>query len=278
MPESLKASAPSPQGGPAEPIHAAWRAAKPARNAWMTIPDSYLAEFVAARAEVEAVTLDLQHGLFDTRAAIECIRAIGLRGKAPLVRLPDHDPALIGFLLDAGVAGLIAPMVENAAEAGQLVAACRYPPKGRRSHGLTRGGLGRGTDAFALAEQTILFAMIETSHALDACERIAAVDGLDGLFVGPGDLGISLGIGPGQDREEPEIAAALARVSESCKAAGKRCAVHAASARYAATMAGKGYDLVTVWVDVVAIEASLADGQRQWADHFASPGSGVRKA
>ena len=63
---------------------------------------------VAARAETDAVTLDLQHGLFDTRAAVECIRAIGLRGKAPLVRLPDHDPALIGFLLDAGAAGLVA--------------------------------------------------------------------------------------------------------------------------------------------------------------------------
>ena len=255
---------------PAQPIHAAWQASKPARNAWLTIPDPYLAEIVAARAEVEAVTLDLQHGLFDTRSAVECIRAIALRGKAPLVRLPDHDAALIGFLLDAGAAGLIAPMVENAGEAEHLVAACRYPPKGRRSHGLTRGGLGRGADAFALAERKLLFAMIETGQALNACEQIVAVDGLDGLFVGPGDLGISLGIGPSQDRQEPDITAALARVSKACKAAGRRCAVHAGSARYAAQMAGEGYDLVTVWVDVVAIEASLSEGRTQWAERFPS--------
>jgi hypothetical protein len=161
MSEPPESSAQLLQGGPAQPIHAAWRASKPARNAWITIPDSYLAEFVAARAEVEAVTLDLQHGLFDPRSAIECIRAIGLRSKAPLVRLPGHDAALIGFLLDAGAAGLIAPMVETTAEAEQLVAACQYPPKGRRSHGPTRAGLDQGADAFALAEQQVLFAMVE---------------------------------------------------------------------------------------------------------------------
>jgi 4-hydroxy-2-oxoheptanedioate aldolase len=220
---------------------------------------------------VEAVTLDLQHGLFGTRGAVECIRAIELRGKAPLVRLPGHDPELIGFLLDAGVAGLIAPMVETTAEAEQLVAVCQYPPKGRRSHGPTRAGLGRGGDAFALAEQQVLFAMVETARALGTCEQIAAVDGLDGLFVGPGDLGISLGIGPGQDRGEPEITTALARVAKACKAVGKRCAVHAGSAQYAARMADQGYALVTVWVDVVAIGASLADAKAQWTGHVPSP-------
>ena len=265
MAEQLSSAAGSSNEGPARPIRAAWQAGKPARNAWLTIPDAYLAEFVAARAEVEAVTLDLQHGLFDARAAVESIRAIALRGKAPLVRLPGNDAALIGFLLDAGAAGLIAPMVESADEAAQFVAACRYPPVGRRSYGMTRGGLDGGADPFALAEQAVLFAMIETGGALDDCARIVAANGLDGLFVGPGDLGISIGIGPGQDREEAEIRSALARVSEACRAAGKRCAVHAASARYAAKMAGGGYDLVTVWVDVVALGASLADAGRQWA-------------
>ncbi|MBV8092707.1 MAG: 2,4-dihydroxyhept-2-ene-1,7-dioic acid aldolase [Acetobacteraceae bacterium] len=262
MPESRKGLANAHPG----PIRAAWQAGKPARNAWMTIPDPYLAEFVAARSELEAVTLDLQHGLFDTRAAVDAMRAIELRGKAPLIRLPGNDAALIGFLLDAGAAGLIAPMIESASQAQQLVDACRYAPKGRRSYGLTRGGIDPKTDAFALAEEVVLFAMIEAAGALEACARIAAVDGLDGLFVGPGDLGISLGIGPGQDREEAEITAALARVSQACKAAGKRCAVHAGSARYAAKMAANGYDLVTVWVDVVAIGASLAEAQRQWTE------------
>ena len=140
-------------------------------------------------------------------------------------------------------------------------------PMGGRSFGMTRGGLDAGADPFALAEQSVLFAMIETGGALNLCAELAAVDGLDGLFVGPGDLGISMGIGPGQDREEREIDEALARVAEACRAARKRCAVHAASASYAARMAGKGYDLVTVWVDVVALGASLAEFGKQWKDN-----------
>lgn len=249
----------------------AWRAGKPARNAWMTIPDPYLAEYVAARGPVEAVTIDLQHGLFDRRSAVDAIRGISVHGAAPMARLPDLDASTVGYLLDAGAAGLIAPMVETAQEARDLVAACRYPPQGRRSHGPNRGGLGRTFDAFAAAEQTLVFAMIETREGLEQAETIAGVEGLTGLFVGPGDLGLSLGIGPGQDREEPEMQDALARVRNACKQAGKRCAVHANGAGYAARMAGQGFDLVTVWVDVVAIGSTLAEADRIWADEAQAP-------
>jgi 4-hydroxy-2-oxoheptanedioate aldolase len=245
-------------------IHQAWSAGKAARNAWITIPDAYLVETVAARGEVEAVTLDLQHGLFDTRSAIDSVRAIALHGKAPLVRLPDGNPGLIGFLLDAGVTGLIAPMVESVDEIERMVSACRYAPAGRRSYGPTRATLAVGADAFALAEQSLLFAMVESRRGLERCEALAAVEGLSGLFVGPGDLGLSLGLGPGQDREEPEIRAALERVVKVCREAGKRCAVHAGGASYAAKMAAAGFDLVTVWVDAVAIVASLAEAASIW--------------
>jgi 4-hydroxy-2-oxoheptanedioate aldolase len=242
----------------------AWEAGRSARNAWLTIPDPYLAEIVAARGWVEAVTLDLQHGLFDRRSAVDALRSIAMHGAVPLVRLPDLDPALIGYLLDAGVAGLIAPMVESASEVMDLVAACRYPPAGRRSYGPNRGGLAQGFNAFADAEQTLLFAMIETRAGLEQAEAMAAVEGVTGLFVGPGDLGLSLGIGPGQDREEPEIKDALVRIRDACRRAGKRCAVHANGASYAARIAGQGYDLATVWVDVVAIGSSLAGAERAW--------------
>jgi 4-hydroxy-2-oxoheptanedioate aldolase len=242
----------------------AWEAGQPARNGWLTIPDPYLAEIVAAKAPVEAVTVDLQHGLFDRRSAVEALRAIAGQGATPMVRLPDLDPAVVGYLLDAGAAGLIAPMVESASEVMDLVAACRYPPSGRRSHGPNRGGLAQGFNAFAAAEQTLLFAMIETRAGLEQAEAMAAVEGVTGLFVGPGDLGLSLGIGPGQDREEPEIQDALVRIRDACRRAGKRCAVHANGASYAARIAGQGYDLVTVWVDVVAISSSLAEAERAW--------------
>jgi 4-hydroxy-2-oxoheptanedioate aldolase len=261
---------------PARSVRKAWASGRAARNAWLTIPDAYLAEIVAARGEVEAVTLDLQHGLFDLGTAVHAIRAIAAHGAAPLVRLPGVDAALAGFVLDAGAAGVIAPMVESVAEAEHLVAACRYPPNGRRSHGPTRAALKPGADAFAAAEQAVVFAMIETRAGLERCEDLAAVGGIDGLFVGPGDLGLSLGLGAGQDRDEPEMRDALARVLAACRQARKRAAVHAGSAAYGARMAGSGFDLVTVWVDVVAVSATLAAATEVWADE--TGWSGVQRA
>ncbi len=251
---------------PAQPVREAWAAGRAARNAWLTIPDAHLAEMVAAHGLAEAVTLDLQHGLFDRAATVHAVRAIAAHGAAPLVRLPDVDAALIGYVLDAGTAGVIAPQVESVAQAEALVAACRYPPAGHRSHGPTRAALRPGSDAFAAAEQAVIFAMVETRAGLERCEELAAVAGLDGLFVGPGDLGLSLGIGPGQDRDEPEMRDAFARVAAACRRAGKRVGIHAATAGYAARMASSGFDLVTVWVDAAAIGTSLAAAARAWAD------------
>lgn len=257
---------------PAQGLRECWAQARPARNAWLTIPDAHLAETVAARAAVEAVTVDLQHGLFDRDSAVQAIRAVAAHGKAPLARLPGGDQeGLIGFLLDAGAAGVVAPQVDTAAQARALVAACRYPPVGRRSFGPTRGTLRAGSDALAAAGEAVVLAMVETREGLEACEELAAVEGLDGLFVGPGDLGLALGLGPGQDREEPEIRAALGRVAGACAAAGKRAGVHAGTAAYAARMAAAGYDLVTVWVDAVAVAASLAAADLEWAQATPRP-------
>jgi len=258
---------------PARPVREAWAAGRAARNAWLTIPDAHLAEMVAAHGLAEAVTLDLQHGLFDHRTAVHAIRAIAAHGAAPLVRLPGIDAALTGYMLDAGAGGVIAPQVESVAAAEALVTACRYPPRGRRSHGPTRAALRPGADAFAAAEQAVVFAMIETGEGLERCEALAAVSGLDGLFVGPGDLGLSLGLGAGQDREEPEMQDAFARVLTACRQAGKRAAIHAGTARYATLMARSGFDLVTVWVDAAAITATLATAAEVWAQQGQLPPS-----
>lgn len=255
---------------PAAALREAWASGRAARNAWLTIPDAHLAEMVAARGIAEAVTLDLQHGLFDHGTAVHAIRAIAAHGAAPLVRLPAIDPAWIGYALDAGAAGVIAPMVESVEEVATLVAACRYPPQGRRSHGPTRVALRPGSDAFAAAEQAVIFAMIETREGLEQCAALAAAPGLDGLFIGPGDLGLSLGLGAGQDREEPAMREHFGRILGACHDAGKRAAIHAGSTDYATRMAGEGFDLVTVWVDAVAIAASLAGTAEAWQRHARS--------
>jgi 4-hydroxy-2-oxoheptanedioate aldolase len=242
-------------------IRAAWSAGRAARNGWLTVPDPHLVEVVAAHAAghdlLDALTLDLQHGLFDRARTADAVRAVAAHGLAPLVRLPAVDDAGVGFVLDLGVRGVIAPMVSDAAAAAELVAACRYPPAGRRSFGPVRTALRPGDDPVAAADTVLAFAMIETADALDRAGEIAAVGGLDGLFVGPGDLGVALGLGPAQDREEPAIHDAFRRVLDACAAAGVRAGVHATRAAYAAARAADGFALVTVWSDVPALRASL---------------------
>lgn len=235
-------------------IRAFWARGGVLRNAWLTIPDAYLAELVAASGHVETVTIDMQHGLFDRRSAVECIRAISTHRATPFVRLPAQDDALIGFLLDAGVTGLILPSTSGPTAAAALVAATRFPPAGTRSHGPTRTALER-TDVTAINAITI--AMIETKSGLDSVRAIAANRELDGIFVGPGDLGIALGLGPGQDRREPEMVKALATIHDAANAACKIVGIHASTAEYAVEMGNSGFQFVTVWVDAVNINVTL---------------------
>ena len=134
--------------GPLDTVHAAWSAGRAARNGWLTVPDAHLVEVVAAYAAghdvLDALTLDLQHGLFDRASTAAAVRAVDAHGLAPLVRLPAVDDATVGFVLDLGVRGVIAPMVSDVATATELVAACRYPPAGRRSFGPVRTALRPG--------------------------------------------------------------------------------------------------------------------------------------
>lgn len=236
------------------------RSRPPVRNAWVTISDCYLLERVAASGQFEAVTIDMQHGLFDLRAAIAGIRAIQGQQVSALVRLPGITEDVIGSLLDAGANGLICPQTGSATEAEQIVAACHYPPRGCRSFGPTRASFL--PESFSA--DPVVFCMIESAPGFKKVASIAEVDGVDGLFIGPGDLGISLGLGPGQDREEPEFVEAVAVIKNVAAKSGAFLGIHANSARYAARMANEGFHLVTSWVDVVAIEASFQACHEQW--------------
>lgn len=229
-------------------------------NAWMTIGDAYLAEIVAASRQFAAVTLDMQHGLIDQKAAIDCIRAIQGFDCFALVRLPQLDSALIGILLDAAIDGLVLPQTDSADEARRFMAACHYPPQGKRSFGPTRAGL----QANPADREFATFCMIETSAGLQSVHDIASVDGLTGLFIGPGDLGISLGIGPGQDRSEPEFEQAVTTIKTAANSHEKVLGIHANSVAFAAKMAAAGFQLVTTWVDVLAIKQTTQDSGNSW--------------
>lgn len=230
-------------------IHDLWSKGLPARNAWQHLPGTYLSELLAASG-VDVVTLDLQHGMIDFPAARGSILAIEARGAAPFARLPGIDAALICSLLDAGVAGLICPTIESREQAEALVLAAYYPPQGKRSCGPNRALLSFGADYVkTVTSHVMTFAMIETVAGLEAVDHIAATENLSGLFIGPADLGISMGIGPAQDRSEPEIVEAIEKIRKSARQNGLRLGIHANTPEYAARMARQGFDLVTVCSD-----------------------------
>jgi 4-hydroxy-2-oxoheptanedioate aldolase len=236
------------------PMKDAWRAGRAVVNGWISIPSAFGAEMMA-KAGFDALTVDMQHGIQDYASAVACMQAIAAHPVVPLVRVPWNEPGIIGKVLDAGAMGVICPMVNSAAEARALVDACRYPPLGQRSFGPIRAAIyGQGGGYFATANEDVaVIAMIETKQALDNLEAILDVPGIDGVYVGPGDLGLSLGLPPMLDRKEPEIMAAYDRVLEQAGKRGIVAGLHNATPEYALKMVERGFRFVTVSNDAALV-------------------------
>jgi 4-hydroxy-2-oxoheptanedioate aldolase len=233
-----------------------WRDGGVAVGAWLTIPDPHVVE-ITARAGFDYVCIDMQHGLFGHRQAVDALRVIGLGDSTPVVRVPWNEPAVIGRVLDAGAMAVIAPMVNDAMQAEAMVRACRYAPRGDRSYGPVRAGLQEGPDYFDRADAEVLcIPMIETATALENLEEILAVPGLDAAYVGPNDLSITLGLAPGTNEHPPALVDALARVLEAVAAAGLVPAIHGNS-EVLAYRRELGFRMITVATDADVLSAGL---------------------
>ena len=227
-------------------------------NAWVSCDSPYAAE-VLSHAGFDAVTIDLQHGMFGLDRVIVLLQAVSAGPAMPMVRCSHLDLAEIGKLLDAGAYGLICPSIDTAEQCVELVAACRYPPTGRRSFGPSRGLLYGGADYVSRANETVqVWAMIESRQALDNLEKIVAVAGLDGVYVGPNDLALSLGVTPSSTPIAPEVRQALSRVLETGHAAGVAVGAYCGEAQLAAELVREGFDLVTPGNDVVLLREGAA--------------------
>lgn len=235
------------------------RAGGKAVNGWCSIPSPVTAEIVA-RTGFDSVSIDLQHGLIDYAGALSMLQAIDILGVPTLARVPWNEPGVIMKLLDAGVGGIIAPMINSRAEAEQLVAATRYAPVGGRSFGPTRAIALWGADYVKRASDLItVFAMIETRQALDNLDDILTVEGIDGVYVGPADLGLSLGYQPTLLPTDEEVQDGIATILNKAKAAGKLTAIHCGSPEMAADMLDKGFNLASLMTDLRIFTAALGD-------------------
>ena len=219
-------------------------------NGWLAIANSYSAEMMAHQG-FESVTIDLQHGPVDFQTAVTMLQAISTTAAVPMVRVPHNEPILTLKLLDAGAYGVICPMINSRAEAEALVSSCRYPPRGSRSMGPNRAVLYGGADYWQHAnEEILLFAMIETRQALGNLDEIVSVDGIDGVYVGPSDLSMSLGkTPPTLDPQDAEALAAIKRICDVTRKHGKIAGVHTDGAKTAVRRFGEGYQLCTLLND-----------------------------
>ena len=229
-------------------------------NGWCSIPSAVTAEMVA-RAGFDTVSIDLQHGLIDYQAALSMLPAIDGLGLPTLCRVPWNEPGIIMKALDAGFTGIICPMINTHAEAERFGAACRYAPLGGRSFGPTRAAAVHGADyARAANDFVAAFAMIETAEAMGNLDAILAVETIDAVYIGPGDLGLSLGHAPTLLPEAPAVREAIATIRDKALAAGKLAAIHCGSPAMVRAMLASGFGLATLQTDARIFADAIAAG------------------
>ena len=226
-----------------------WQEGGSALNGWLQIADSFAAETMAHQGW-DSLTIDMQHGAIGYQSAFGMLQAISTTDAVPMVRVPWLDPGIIMKMLDAGAYGIICPMVNDRAQAETLVSACRYAPDGNRSFGPIRGLLYGGADYVEHANLTVLaIAMIETREALDNLDEILSTPGLDGIYIGPSDLSLSLGQPPRQDIAEGPVAEAIDTILAAAKRHGVVAGLHNQTVEFALGAVARGFQLVTVGSD-----------------------------
>ncbi len=233
----------------------AWKRGETVFGMWAALPSFFSVELMAA-PRVGYICVDQQHGLIEYADALPMYAAAEARGVTPITRVPANQPWMIGKNLDAGAQGVV-PMVSTRAEAEAAVMACRYPPHGVRSFGPIRAAVvSARRDAESLGNSVICFVMVETREGLENIDAIASTPGLDGIYIGPADLALGMGLPPDLDKTEPEHVAAVQKILESCKrhgiVAGIQCASGVSGRRYA----GQGFGLVTVGKDTALLQAA----------------------
>jgi len=234
-----------------------WRAKESSPGIWSNLPDIHMAEMLA-RLGADWICFDLQHGLMDYSDLTRLLPAICGVPVTPLVRVAANQPDQIGKALDAGAQGVIVPMVNTAEDARRAVAACRYPPQGTRSCGPMRDAMIEGVGYLATANQQVAcVVMIETEEGLQNVDTIAAVEGVDGLFVGPMDLCYGLHLPPG-NFEDPRFTDAIARILTACKSHNRAAGMFGYTAEMAAQSLQGGFDFASIGTDISFIRAGAA--------------------
>lgn len=225
-----------------------WAQDKVVFGGWVMLSGATGAEMMASMG-YDYIGIDCQHGLFTYDNMRNVLLALTGMNTTPIVRVPSNDPAWIGKALDTGAEGIIVPLVNSRADAERAVAACRFPPLGERSFGLARGHQPFGRDPADINREVLCFPMIETAEAVEAADEICSTPGVDGIYIGPSDLAISMGLAPMQPTQPAQHAEAIERVVKTCRANDIIPAIHAYSGADGKMRAEQGFRMVTVAAD-----------------------------
>jgi 4-hydroxy-2-oxoheptanedioate aldolase len=250
-------------------------ATRPLAGIWVCSGSPLVAE-ICAGAGMDWVLIDMEHSPNGLESVVAQLHAVSAYPVTPVVRVPIGDVVTIKQVLDLGAQNILVPMVSSVDEARAAVEAVRYPPRGQRGVGssLARSSRWNRVEGY-LADgdaHVSLFVQIESAEAVDAAAGIAAVDGVDGVFVGPADLAASMGL-LGQ-QTHPEVTAAVLHTFDAVRAAGKPVGVNAFDPAVAQAYLDAGASFVLVGADVVL----LARGSEALAARFVPAATDERPA
>jgi 4-hydroxy-2-oxoheptanedioate aldolase len=242
---------------------------------WCSLPSALGAE-IMGRAGFDWVCIDTQHGLIGPQEMIGMLQALTAAGTPSLVRVSGHEPADMMRALDAGADGVIVPLVNSRSDALVAARACKYPPLGQRSWGPTRAALLRPDYGPEESNRRLLcLVQIETTEAVESLDEILDVPGIDGIYVGPADLGISYGFPPEIVAERMQHLAVIDTILQAGRARGLVCGIHAQDPVSAAFWIRKGFGLVALGTDAVMLReqatAELAAVRKGLGDEPAHP-------
>jgi 4-hydroxy-2-oxoheptanedioate aldolase len=233
-------------------------AGEPSIGSWVSTSEPIIAELIAS-VGFDHVIVDMQHGAVELGTLAPVLQAITAGGSTGIVRVPWNDHAVIGKALDIGALAIIVPMVETAEEAARVVAACAYPPRGGRSAGPLRPNLFMASNEPSDWERVGAIVMVETATGLANVDSIAATPGLTGIYIGPGDLAISMGVPVYPDSRSKADAArhadALETIRQACKRRGIASGLYAGDGASARRYCDAGYQIVTASIDFGVLDA-----------------------
>jgi 4-hydroxy-2-oxoheptanedioate aldolase len=258
-----------------------FREGRRAVGGWCVTGSPLLAELLAVEG-FDYLCADCQHGLMSYDAMVPVLQAVARTQATPLARVVRNDTGEIGKALDAGAEAVVVPMVNSRAEAETAAAACRYAPEGVRSFGPVRSGLFLGNDPTAVNHEVACLVMIETIKAVEVADAICSTPGVNGIYVGPADLAVSMGqvpsLGPPSSQEHED---AIETIRLACERAGILAGIHTGGGAQARARLDQGFNMVTVATDAVLLrtaaraELAMARGDEEAASARGARGGGT---